>query len=47
LSCILHDPDLRARLGKRGVEVARAYAWPRIADQIEARYCEVSDKWSI
>ena len=47
LSCILHDPDLRARLGKRGVEVARAYAWPRIADQIEARYCEVADKWSI
>ncbi|MBM3128308.1 MAG: hypothetical protein FJ009_06685 [Chloroflexi bacterium] len=25
-----------ARLGKRGVEVAREYAWTRIADQIEA-----------
>ncbi|MBM3130617.1 MAG: glycosyltransferase family 1 protein [Chloroflexi bacterium] len=41
LNRILHDPDLRARLGKRGVEVAREYAWTRIADQIEALYCEV------
>jgi D-inositol-3-phosphate glycosyltransferase len=44
LSRILHDPELRARLGKRGVEVARQYAWTRIADQIEALYCEVTDK---
>jgi D-inositol-3-phosphate glycosyltransferase len=44
LNCILHDPDLRARLGKRGVEVAREYAWTRIADQIEALYCEVTSE---
>lgn len=44
LKRILRDPDLRARLGKRGVEVAREYAWTRIADQIEAMYCEVIDE---
>lgn len=42
---LLHDPDLRARLGKCGVQVAREYAWTRIADQIEALYCEVLDRW--
>jgi D-inositol-3-phosphate glycosyltransferase len=41
LSCILHDAELRAQLGARGVEVAREYAWTRIADQIEALYGEV------
>ena len=44
LTRILHDPELRARLGKRGVEVARQYAWTHIVDQIEALYCEVLDK---
>ncbi len=40
LSRILHDAELRAQLGARGVEVAREYAWTRIADQIEALYGE-------
>jgi D-inositol-3-phosphate glycosyltransferase len=43
LNRILHDPALRARLGKRGVEIARDYAWTHIADQVEALYCQVSD----
>lgn len=41
LSRLLHDAELRARLGKRGVEVAREYAWTRIADQIETLYQQV------
>lgn len=44
LNRILHDPALRAHLGKRGVEVAREYAWTCITDQIEALYCEVIDR---
>ena len=43
LNRILHDPDLRARLGKRGVEIACEYSWTRIANQIEALYYEVLD----
>jgi D-inositol-3-phosphate glycosyltransferase len=35
---LLHHPELRAYLGKRGIEVARQYAWPRIADEIEKLY---------
>jgi glycosyltransferase involved in cell wall biosynthesis len=46
LSSVLHNPELRARLGKRGVEVAREYAWTRVADQIEALYCEVTGERS-
>ena len=46
LSSVLHNPELRARLGKRGVEVAREYAWTRVADQIEAMYCEVTGERS-
>lgn len=38
LGNLLRDPKLRARLGARGVEVAKHYAWARIADQIEALY---------
>jgi D-inositol-3-phosphate glycosyltransferase len=38
LGNLLRDPKLRARLGARGVEVAKHYAWTRIADQIEALY---------
>ena len=38
LGNLLRDPKLRARLGARGVEVAKDYAWTRIADQIEALY---------
>ena len=37
---LLRDPALRARLGQRGIEVAREYAWPRIADRIEDLYRE-------
>jgi D-inositol-3-phosphate glycosyltransferase len=35
---LLHHPEVRSHLGKRGIEVAREYAWPRIADEIEALY---------
>ncbi len=38
---LLHHPGLRSHLGKRGIEVAREYAWPRIADDIEAMYDRV------
>ncbi len=38
---LLHHPELRSHLGKRGIEVAREYAWPRIADDIEAMYDRV------
>ncbi len=44
LSKLLRDPDLRARLGRRGIEVAREYAWPRIADQIESLYATLPRK---
>lgn len=44
LNRLLHNPELRARLGKRGVAVAREYAWTRTADQIEALYCEVMSR---
>ncbi len=41
LGRLLRDPALRARLGTRGVEVAREYAWARIADRIEEVYASV------
>jgi glycosyltransferase involved in cell wall biosynthesis len=44
LSKLLRDPELRARLGKRGIAVAREYAWPRIADQIESLYAALPRK---
>jgi D-inositol-3-phosphate glycosyltransferase len=45
LGCLLRDPELRARLGKRGVEVAREYSWSCIADQIEEMYEQVNVPW--
>ncbi|HEX7586798.1 MAG TPA: glycosyltransferase, partial [Anaerolineae bacterium] len=44
LGQLLHDPALRARLGRRGIEVAREYAWPRITDQIELLYGSLPKK---
>ena len=41
LGHLLRNPELRAHLGKRGIEVAREYAWPRIADKIEELYFDV------
>ncbi len=41
---LIHHPELRSYLGKRGIEVARQYAWPRIADEIEKLYETVIDK---
>jgi glycosyltransferase involved in cell wall biosynthesis len=41
---LLHHPELRSYLGKRGIEVARQYAWPRIADDIEKLYATVIDE---
>jgi len=47
LSRILHDPDLRARLGKRGVEVAREYAWTHVAERIEALYDQLISEYAM
>lgn len=35
---LLTQPDLREELGNRGAEIAKNYAWSRIADQILALY---------
>ncbi len=43
---LLHHPELRSYLGKRGIEVARQYAWPRIADEIEKLYASVIEEKS-
>jgi len=32
---LLGDPDLRARLGRAGIETAAAYAWERRIDELE------------
>jgi len=39
---LLTDEGLRRRIGQRAACWAESYAWPRIADQIEALYQEVS-----
>jgi D-inositol-3-phosphate glycosyltransferase len=44
LGKLMRDPDLRRRLGARGKEVAREYAWTRIADRIEELYVTVMRK---
>ncbi len=38
LGYLIHHPELRAQLGRRGIQVAREYAWPHIADQIEGLF---------
>jgi D-inositol-3-phosphate glycosyltransferase len=38
---LLHDPGLRAELGRRGSQVAQQYAWPRITDRIVELYRDV------
>ena len=40
---LLRDEGLRRRVGQRAACWAEAYAWPRIADRIEALYREVMD----
>ncbi|MBI3538615.1 MAG: glycosyltransferase [Chloroflexi bacterium] len=42
LKPLLFDPKLRARLGARGIEIAREYAWSHVADQIELVYAELT-----
>jgi D-inositol-3-phosphate glycosyltransferase len=44
LGRLLREPELRARLGAQGIQVAHKYAWSRIADQIEALYESVVEK---
>ena len=44
LGHLLRNPELRAHLGQRGIEVAREYAWPRIADKIEELYFDLASK---
>ncbi len=41
LSLLLQYPDLRARLGRQAAEMAKEYAWDRIADQMIAVYQDV------
>ncbi len=38
LRLLLVDPALRARMGARGIETARAYGWDRIVDRLETIY---------
>jgi phosphatidylinositol alpha-mannosyltransferase len=38
LRMLLLDPDLRARMGARGVATARRLAWPRIVSRLEEIY---------
>jgi len=40
---LLTDEALRRRIGERAACWAESYAWPRIADQIEALYEELVD----
>jgi phosphatidylinositol alpha-mannosyltransferase len=38
LRVLLLDPELRARMGRRGVETARRHAWPFIVSRLEEIY---------
>ncbi|MBC7252321.1 MAG: glycosyltransferase, partial [Anaerolineae bacterium] len=38
ISLLLHDAELRQRLGAQAVQRARRYSWPIVADQIVALY---------
>jgi GT2 family glycosyltransferase/glycosyltransferase involved in cell wall biosynthesis len=42
LARLLADPELRARLGRAGVETAQEYAWERRIDALEAFYERVA-----
>jgi len=41
ITSLLTDEGLRRRIGQRAACWAESYAWPRIADQIEALYAEL------
>lgn len=47
LGHLLCEPELRERLGKRGIEVAHEYAWTRVADQIENVYREITQTHTV
>ncbi|RIK30943.1 MAG: glycosyltransferase family 1 protein, partial [Chloroflexi bacterium] len=38
ISLLLHNPKLRAEMGRRGVQEAQEYAWPNIADRMVELY---------
>jgi glycosyltransferase involved in cell wall biosynthesis len=42
LARLLADPELRARLGRAGIETAREYAWERRIDALEAFFERVA-----
>ncbi len=44
LGYLLCNPPLRAYLGRNGIQAAREYAWPLIADRIENLYQDVRRK---
>jgi D-inositol-3-phosphate glycosyltransferase len=44
LKDLIQDEVLRARLGRQAAEYARTYAWPLIADQIQAVYDSLVDR---
>jgi glycosyltransferase involved in cell wall biosynthesis len=39
---LLDDPELRARLGRAGIETAAAYSWPRRIDALERFLAQVA-----
>jgi glycosyltransferase involved in cell wall biosynthesis len=44
---LLGDPELRARLGRAGIETAADYAWERRIDALEAFYRGVAEDGSL
>ncbi len=42
LARLLADPELRARLGRAGIETAQAYAWERRIDALEGFFARVA-----
>ena len=42
LARLLADPELRARLGRAGIETAREYAWERRIDELESFFEQVA-----
>jgi hypothetical protein len=42
LRMLLLNPDLRARMGGRGIETARRHAWPGIVSRLEEIYASLA-----
>ena len=44
---LLRDPDLRARMGERGAETARAFAWEKVATRVLDLYNELLQRKTV